>query len=250
MRVVIPLGSSPSGRSLRATPERSQRDCFATLAMTGVVNNKRRHFMRIKKPYLLSTLIILSLALIFGCAEYGKIDQGRVIAYDKEKSVVTFVRDAKEDPKKPDYSTLPPHVYDLSPAVKAGQMGPEPKAGKRMKMDPDKKQIIVFDDATQNFLTITYTLIDHKENVGAKDPLVFDVETKKAKKFPVVNREKKTITVYSRRLATLTTFTLPDEYFARPDSTWDAGDEVRVYYKEPGKALKLMNISKTDIYKK
>jgi len=48
----------------------------------------------------------------------------------------------------------------------------------------------------------------------------------------------------------LTTFSLPDEYFGLPDSTWDAGDEVRVYYKLEGKAARFMNISKTDIYKK
>lgn len=206
--------------------------------------------MRIKKPYLLSLLVILSLALIFGCAEYGKIDQGRVIAYDKEKKAVTFIRDAKEDHRKPDYSTLPPHTYELSPAIAKGTMGPEPKAGKRMKIDLDKNEIIIFDDATQNFLTLPYKTIDKKLNVKRKDPLVFDKEKKKAKKFPVVDRDKKTITVYSGRQEALVVFTLPDEYFGRPDSTWDAGDEVRIYYKEPGKALKFMNVSKTDIYKK
>ena len=35
-----------------------------------------------------------------------------------------------------------------------------------------------------------------------------------------------------------------------PDETWDAGDEARVYYKEEGKALRFMNISKTNIFKK
>ena len=47
-----------------------------------------------------------------------------------------------------------------------------------------------------------------------------------------------------------TTFSVPDEYFALPANTWDAGDEVRIYFKETGKALRLMNISKTDIFKK
>jgi hypothetical protein len=48
----------------------------------------------------------------------------------------------------------------------------------------------------------------------------------------------------------LTTFTVPDRYFALPEKTWDAGDEVRVYYKEEGKALRFMNVSRTDIFKK
>ena len=48
----------------------------------------------------------------------------------------------------------------------------------------------------------------------------------------------------------LVTFSVPEEYMSWPDSTWDAGDEVRVYYKEDGKSLRFMNISKTDIFKK
>ena len=76
------------------------------------------------------------------------------------------------------------------------------------------------------------------------DPLV------KGKKFPMVDKEKKAITLYSKRQKLLTTFSVPDEYFALPDSAWDAGDEVRIYYKEDGKAARLMNISKTDIFKK
>ena len=72
----------------------------------------------------------------------------------------------------------------------------------------------------------------------------------KGKKFPLVEKDKKAITIYSGRQKLLTTFSLPDEYFALPDDTWEAGDEVRVYYKEPGKALRFMNITRTDIFKK
>ena len=91
---------------------------------------------------------------------------------------------------------------------------------------------------------ITYTLIDQKEKVGKDDPLV------KGKKFPLVEKDKKAITIYSGRQKLLTTFSLPEEYFALPDDTWEAGDEVRVYYKEPGKSLRFMNITRTDIFKK
>jgi hypothetical protein len=48
----------------------------------------------------------------------------------------------------------------------------------------------------------------------------------------------------------LCTFSVPDNYFSYPASTWDAGDEVRLTYKTPGQALRFMNVSKTDIYKK
>lgn len=208
----------------------------------------RRDIMTRKRLFLLTFLAVLSFALVTGCGELGMVDQGRVIEYDKEKRLVTLIQDKKADPGKPDYNTLPPHTYTLP--TDPMEMGPEPTAGYRMKMDTEKNQITIFDPVTQGFKTIDYKIIEQKEKVEPRDPLVFDRAADKAKKFPVVDREKKTITVYSKRLKILTTFTLPDEYFALPDKTWAAGDEVRIYYKEPGKALRFMNITKTDIFKK
>lgn len=182
--------------------------------------------------------------------DYGKIDQGRAIAFDKEKKTVTIIRDRNEDPKKPDYTVLPPHTYAL-PVETGGEprMGPEPKVGLRMKLDAKKSEIIIFDTAVQNFKVIPFKTIEKKENVDRKSPLLLDKDGKPMK-FPIVDREKKTITIYSGRQKILETFNIPDEYFALPDYTWDAGDEVRIYYREEGKALKFMNISKTDIYRK
>ena len=196
----------------------------------------------LKKYCGLTLLVILPLILAYGCGELGKVDQGRVIEFDKAKGTVTLIRDIKGDSKNPDYSHLPPVVYQIpkDPA----EMGPEPKAGLRMKLDNKAKQIIIFDPASQNFKKIDYTLIDQKEAVEGENPLVKD------KKFPLVDKEKKAITVYSKRQNLLTTFSVPEEYFALPAGAWDAGDEVRIYYKETGKARRLMNISKTNIYKK
>ena len=194
------------------------------------------------KKYCGLTLVILPLILACGCMEMGKVDQGRVIEFDKAKGTVTLIRDMKADPKNPDYSQLPPFVYEIPKDF--NEMGPEPKAGLRMKLDAKAKQITIFDPASQNFKKIDYTLIDQKEGVDAGDPLVKD------KKFPLVDKEKKAITLYSKRQKLLTTFSVPDEYFALPAGAWDAGDEVRIYYKEAGKARRLMNITKTDIFKK
>jgi hypothetical protein len=192
--------------------------------------------------------LILFLILIIGCEEFGKVDQGRVVAYDKEKGLCTLIRDTSSDPKNPDYSYLPPIIYEIP--KKPAEMGPEPKPGLRMKLDTQNRQIIIFEPTTQNFNTINYTLLDQKENVDKENPLVFNKEKKQSKKFPVVDRDKKTITIYSKRQEFLITMSLPDEYFKLPDYTWDAGDEVRIYYKQEGKALRFMNISQTNIYKK
>ena len=205
-----------------------------------------RRYVMIKKLSLFATLIVLSFVL--ACGELGKVDQGRVIEFDRKEGTVTIIRDKKADPKNPDYSYLPPVIYEMpkDPA----EIGALPKAGKRMKLDTKKNQIVIFDTATQNFKTITYKLIEQKENVGKEDPLVYDKAADKPRNFPVIDREKKTITVYSKRQKVLTTFSLPAEYFTLPDNTWDSGDEARIYYKEEGKARRFMNVSKIDIFKK
>jgi len=177
----------------------------------------------------------------FGCGEQGKVEQGRVIGFDKVKETVTFIVDTKHDTANPDYSGAPlTFALPKDPA----ERGEDPKPGLRMKLDTKTREIIIYDAATKGMKKINYTLIDQKENVAKSSPLVAD------KKFPMVDKEKKAITVYSGRQKLLTTFSLPDEYFALPDDTWEAGDEVRVYYKEPGKALRFMNITRTDIFKK
>lgn len=196
----------------------------------------------VKKYGIYMLLVVLTGVFLTGCGELGKVDQGRVIAYDQEKKEVTLIQDKKAEIGKPDYNTLPPHKY-LIP-TDPGEMGAEPKAGLRMKLDAEKKQITIFDPASQSFKVLDYTLVEQKEKVDKDDPLVKD------KKFPLVDKEKKAITIYSRRQKILTTFSLPEEYLSLPASTWDAGDEVRIYYKEEGKARRLMNITKTDIFKK
>ena len=201
-----------------------------------------------KKSYWIIALTLMPIMITLGCGELGKVDQGRVVQFDKTKKTVTLIRDKSGDPQKPDYSYLPPITYTLP--VNLQEMGPDPKVGLRMKLDIRNKQIVIFDTVAQNFKTLQYTLVDQKEKISKDDPLVFDKDKDKSKKFPAIDREKKTITIYSKRQETLITFSLPDEYFALPEYTWDSGDEVRIYYKEEGKSLRFMNVTKTDIFKK
>jgi hypothetical protein len=194
-----------------------------------------------KKLTWLTLIAILPLVLVCGCGEQGKVDQGRVIAFDKAKETVTFIIDVKHDTANPDYSGAPiTFALPKDPA----ERGEDPKAGLRMKLDTQAREIVIYDPASKSMKKIAYTLIDQKENVGKNSPLVED------KKFPMVDKEKKAITVYSGRQKLLVTFSVPEEYLAMPDNTWEAGDEVRIYYKEPGKAARFMNITRTDIFKK
>lgn len=194
-----------------------------------------------KKLSWLTLFAILPLVLVFGCGEQGKVEQGRVIGFDKVKETVTFIVDTKHDTANPDYSGAPlTFVLPKDPM----ERGEDPKVGMRMKLDTKTREIIIYDPASKSMNKINYTLIDQKENVAKDSPLVV------GKKFPIVDQDKKAITVYSGRQKLLVTFSVPEEYLALPANTWEAGDEVRIYYKEPGKAAWFMNITKTDIFKK
>jgi hypothetical protein len=199
--------------------------------------------------FLLLSLCLLSTLVSAGCDNgFGKVDQGRVIEFDKRKRTITIIRDVSADPRNPSYTRLPPVTFELP--QDPDEMGEEPKAGYCMKLDAAKNQITIFDPAAQGFKTIEYKPIYQKERVERDDELVFDKHADKARKFPVIDRSGKTITVYSSGQKILMTFLVPDQYCALPEKTWDTGDEVRIYYREEGKALRFMNISRTNIFNK
>lgn len=193
----------------------------------------------IKTSLLLASLICFALTL--GCSDFGQVNQGRVIEYNAATGEVTYIRDSNYDePGNPKYDMLPPVTVRIPTDPK--EMGPEPEAGKRMLLDYQNRKIVIFDTPTQDFLTLEYTLIEQVDGVFSDDTRVAD------RTFPIVDREKKTITVYSRRQLELVTFSLPDRYFQYPDNTWTAGDEIRYYYKDPDQALRMMNVTKTDLF--
>lgn len=199
--------------------------------------------------HMLLTVAAASLAMtLVGCKEFTKVEQGRTIAYNKDTKEVTLIHDSAMDTLHPVYDVLPPSVFKLP--TDPMETGPEPKAGQRMKLDTDKKVIVIFDTKTQKLVDIPITIVDLQTPIDKQHPLVYDKAENKAKKFPAIDKEKKTITIYSGRQKMLCTFSVPDQYFGYPESTWDAGDEVRLTYKTAGQSLRFMNVSKTDIFKK
>ena len=203
--------------------------------------------MNIKGTLLLLFTAVLGVGLL-GCEEYGKVDQGRVIAFDKDQQTVTVIEDKNMDSQNPDYAILPPHTYAMP--IDPAERGADPKAGLRLKLDVEKKYIKIFNTNTQTIEDLPIEIVDVQKDIPKDHPLVFDKDKNAAKKFPVVDKDKKTITVYSGRQKMLSTFSVPDAYFDYPEYTWDAGDEVRIYWKDKGQALRFMNITKTDIFKK
>lgn len=181
-----------------------------------------------------------SLMLLTGCGGFGKVNQGRVIHYDAAKGLVTLIGDSNyTQAGNPRYDVLPPVTVAIPEDPK--QMGPAPAAGKLVRLDTGQKEAVIFDDASRQLKTISYTLVEQDDSVFSDDPRVV------GESFPAVDRAKKTITVYSPKRKQLVTFSVPDEYFSLPEDTWEAGDEVRYYYKDPGRALRLMNVTRAQL---
>jgi hypothetical protein len=190
--------------------------------------------------------------MLAGCGEHGKVEQGRTVAFDKEKSQVTIIVDDNIDPKKPpNYMTLPVHVYSLPPA--GPDRGADPAAALRMGFDVENKTITMYNPQTKALEKLPFEVLDdHKDvDVRRQNPLVFDRATRKAIEFPRINEANKTIDIYSRRQLRLTSIKLSEADFAKyKGKEWDAGDEVRIYYKEPGKSLRFMNVTKTNVMRR
>jgi hypothetical protein len=186
-------------------------------------------------------IVAAALLSAVACGNYGKVEQGRAVAFDKQNGVVTLILDSAPQSDQPRYDVLPP--VKVKVPQNANEMGASPDAGKMLYTNFDKREIVIFDPEAVAIKTVSYTVVERFDKVTRDDPRVAKT------KFPSVDRQKKTVTIYSRRYKILLTFAVADEYLVLPDNTWKPGDEVRYYYKQPGQALRMMNVSKTDLSK-
>ena len=196
--------------------------------------------MKINSLLMAFAIVAFSLALT-ACDFNGGVDQGRCVAFNADAKTVTLVVDTSLDQHNPHYSG---EIVTFKLPLEAIDMGPVPVPGGRLQIEQDKNQILIFDPATKSIRQVPAEFTEVVKKVSSKDPRV------QGKKFPTINKENKTITVYSRRLQELVTFKVPDEFFALPADTWNAGDEVRIAFRKDNKdqAIRLMNVTKTNIF--
>lgn len=180
-------------------------------------------------PKIACTLAAIAASLVLAaCGPLGKVEQGRVVAYDPQTRQVTLIREATGAEKS--VTGVLPAVTVATP-TDPNEMGPVPKAGGLMRLDSKNRRIVIYDGAAQAFRTIAYTPIEVRGNVS------------KSPGPPVVDRVRKTITIYAPKDHALITFAASAELLAMPARTWQPGDVVRYYYKDPAQALRLMNVT-------
>lgn len=178
--------------------------------------------------------------LLVGCSGFGRVEQGQVIAYDRARGLVTIIADSNyKDPANPRFDVLPPITVRVpqNPA----EMGPEPEAGRLLELNWREGKAVVFDIATESLKEIPVWVVDVQLNVASDDARLGGRE------FPVVDRNAGTVTALLPRRRAIVTFRPPAECLEWPEDTWKVGDEIRYYYKRPDQALRLMNVTKTEL---
>jgi len=204
---------------------------------------------------ILPLLLVLAGLMLAGCGDYGKVEQGSVIAFDG-KDKISIIVDVNKDPKKPaDYmKDVTPHDYVLPPV--GIERGEDPNAGLCVNLDVAKKTITMYNPKEKKFETFSIEIVNDINRgirLNRRQEVVHNVQViRKASEFPVVDDANKTVQLFYRRLdgtqSRLTTIKLSEADFAKYKAKeWGAGDEVRIYFKKPGVSERFMNITKTDI---
>ena len=192
---------------------------------------------------MLMLAMAFSVALLTGCNFDGGVEQGRCVAFDATAKTLTIVVDVAHDQFNPHYSGGT-HTFKLPAESK--DMGPTPSVGGRLMIDLVKNTVLIYDQKTNSVRELAVQFTDVEKNVGSDHPKV------KGKTFPIIDKDQQTVTVYSGRQKSLITFKIPAEAQDYPAYVWTAGDEMRIAYRNADKAqaMRIMNVSKTNIFKK
>ena len=186
---------------------------------------------------MLMLAMAFSVALLTGCNFDGGVEQGRCVAFDATAKTLTIVVDVTHD-------QFNPHTFKLP--VESKDMGPSPSVGGRLMIDLVKNTVLIYDQKTNSVRELAVQFTDVEKNVGSDHPKV------KGKTFPIIDKDQQTVTVYSGRQKSLITFKIPAEAQDYPAYVWTAGDEMRIAYRNADKAqaMRIMNVTKTNIFKK
>jgi len=183
--------------------------------------------------WLPAVAVMLAVA---GCGDFGAVEQGIVVG--SEGGELTLVLDSNPDgtPR-----------YDRTPAVHVripadpDQMGPAPQSGGLIRLDTKNRRVILYSATEDRLLMVKFELLKDARNVYPDDARVARSGA------PKVDRATGAVTLYAPRSRELVTIKAPEAVLALPLDAWRAGDVVRYYFKDPGQALRMMNVSQSKI---
>lgn len=193
-------------------------------------------------------IVCLGLSILTACGlKFGDVIQGRAVAFDEKAQTVSLILDSNPEEGQSDYDILPPRVFKV-PTEKS-EMGPQPIPGLRMNLNTDKNTITLYNPQENKFETLSFTLVSKTPNVAPKEV--------QGRELPEINVEKNQITLYSRSQKLLVEIQVTPEQLAKyPEPyQWESGDIIRIYYeptkdKDQSQALRLMNVTRTNIFNK
>src|ERR1035437_4929617 len=122
--------------------------------------NQGARAMTFTRKSLATLAILATLVFAAGCANTGKVEQGRAIAFDKQKGVVTLILDSAPKSDQPKYDVLPPVTVKLP--VDPDEIGPLPDAGKLLSFDTKQRTVVFFDRASGTVKTVSYVPVDEQ----------------------------------------------------------------------------------------
>ena len=164
--------------------------------------------------------LVLALSLGLTACEFGQVEQGRCVAFNPETKTLLVVLDVNHDQLNPHYSG---GIHEYTLPADPSEIGPLPVPGGRVMFDLEKSTVTIFNPETKALEVLNVNFTDVEKGIKRTHPKVH------GKTFPI-----------------------PADKIDLPPATWEAGDEVRMYYKENAKhqALRFMNITRTNIFKK
>jgi hypothetical protein len=189
--------------------------------------------------------MLLALSFALSACDYtgGGVEQGRAIAFESGKKM-TVVLDTSTVRNKPVYNGK---IVTYKVPTESMDMGPAPVCGRLLAVNPDKKTVSIYDSASVSVKEILVEFTDVQKDIDDRHPLVA------GKIFPMIDREKQTVTVYAPPLRSILTFN-PGVAIFMPAEAWKFGDEMRIAFRnrnaEETQAIRIMNVSKTNIFRR
>lgn len=177
--------------------------------------------------------------LLCSCGQFGQVEQGIAVDYDPAARVVTLILDSNASGGTPQYDVLPPVQVRLPEDPR--QMGPAPVTGRLLRLDPEAGSLTIFDPRTGQIMTIPGRVVERTGNIYPDDARV------SRGTLPALDPARRTVTLYWSKTREILTIEVPPEYVSLPPETWRSGDEMRYYFKQPGQALRMMNVTRTKV---